>query len=554
MRKLKKNAGILSAAGKALPLIGGAVSLYDMGKDIGRGDTTGLGIDAVSAGLSLAGGINPFFSVPATVALDLYNQQRKEKFDRRRALKSIADRHQLAARIMSQNEKQAASNFSRDLENPRAGLDSDLYQAIAPIIGRNIPEGISPEELAKEQLLREQVRKGLVGLEYMTGLKKNTGNTYYDEHPISAVTTDLLGNSGKLGLGIAALGTGKNLYNQYKNFKMTRPSEEARKGNYGVDPSHPRNLLNPKEGPVRSDIARVFGDFNTDPETRLRLIDELNTSGGRATNFTDEYNKLISTGKDPKKLFAEANKSSGAAMLEEYANFHESTQRAKASGGFKKYFGEDSHIAPGAGTASEGAINKLIRTNLAPEHMQGFTDLAEASNLTKSNPQYHRGILTGIAEEYSPGAGAKAFSDTGLKYLENTKLRNSGFRRLFNRAKLPIAAGAAAALGGTGLYALVKAIQNQTHSKEKMRDWKKTLLQARGDFDRAQLYEPQGFEGKSDRLKTSRESLEQALPPTTLTQEEVKEDKKAPEYLAPSAPSHRSQDEMDWSEALNSVR
>jgi hypothetical protein len=446
-------------------------------------------------------------------------------------------------------EKQAASNFSRDLANPEAGLDSDLYQAVAPIIGRDLPAGLSPEELAKEQLLREQVRKGLVGLEYMTGLKKNTGKTYYDEHPVSAVTSDLLGNSGKLGLGIATLGTAKNLRNQYKNFKMTRPSEEARKGNYGVDPAHPRNLLNPKEGPVRSDIARVFGDFATDPETRLTLIDELNNSGGHPSNYVEEYNKLISEGKDPKKLFVEANKSSGAAMLEDYATFHESAQRTKSSGGFKKYYGEDAHIAPGAGTASEGTVNKFVRQHLAPSHMQGFTDLAEISNLTSSNPQYNRGILKRIAEEFSPGVGAKAFSETGLKYLEDTSLRNSGFRRFLNRAKLPAAAGAAVALGGTGLYALVKAIQNQTHSKQKMNDWKKTLLQSRGDFDRAKLYENNPPQAELAALKAL-----QPAPAELAAIEEPKEIKKAPAPAPAALPSPQMQDDMDWSAALNSVR
>jgi len=350
------------------------------------------------------------------------------------------------------------------------------------------------------------------------------------------------------------LGTGSNLYDQYKNFKMTRPSEDARKGNYGIDPAHPRNLLNPKEGPVRADIARVFGDFATDPETRLTFIDQLNAAGGKSTDFVEQYKQLVADGKDPKKLFSEANRTPGAAMLEDYASFHESAQRTKASGGFKKYFGEDAHIAPGAGTANEGFVNKIVREHLAPSHMQGFTDLAEASNLNITNPHYNRELLKRMAEEYSPGAGAKAFAETGLRDLENPAFHNSGLSRFLRRAKLPIATGAAVAAGGAGMYALVKALQNQTHSKQKLNEWKKTILQARGDFDRARQYDtpaPRRIQQESS-LPAASTELPEPPPTEALTQEQPTQEELAPAYQPVPQPEHT--DDMDWSAALNSVR
>jgi hypothetical protein len=42
--------------------------------------------------------------------------------------------------------------------------------------------------------------------------------------------------------------------------------------------------------------------------------------------------------------------------------------------------------------------------------------------------------------------------------------------------------GGAAALGGTGLYNLLKSMQNQAYPDNKVREWKKTLLKSRGDF------------------------------------------------------------------------
>lgn len=546
-----------SAAGhgalRALPIVGAGFSAYDMGKDLGKGDLVGAGLDAASFGLGTVGTMNPLVSVPGAIGLDLINQYRRVKRDERIASKEKAKMYQQAEGLGMAPHKTAASNFKNDLSDPNAGISSDLYHAISPLIGGGSPGNLPPEELAREQALQEQVRKGLVGLEYMTGLKKNTGNTYYDEHPVAAVGTDILGNAGAIGAGIAAGGAGSNLLNQYRNFKMTRPSQDARTGNYGVDPAHPRNLLNPKEGPIRADIARVFGDFGTDPESRLRLIDELNASGGHSSDYVSKYHELVDAGKDPKKLFHEANRTPGAAMLEDYANFHETAQRAKAKGGFKKYWGEDLHTAPNAGTAQEGAIKKFMRENLAPAHMQGFTDLAEDSNLTAANPQYHRNLMKSISEEISPGAGAKAFAETGFKDLENLKHQGSGISKLLKRTRLPLAVGAGVAAGGAGLYSLVKALQNQSHSKQKINDWKKTLLQSRGDFDQASLYDtpaPRSYRQPS--IEETPQSSEAMAPQDYSPAEE--EAAATPEALPHPAKQQAHSNDTDWSEALNSVR
>ena len=547
----EKRANFLNAAAKAvghgalasIPLIGAGVSAYEVGKDLGKGDLTGAGLDTLSGGLNLTTGLA---GVPATMLIDMYNSHRKEKRDRDIALKAEALHRQLNAPSPT---KQAASNFQRDVSNPAAGISSDLYKAISPIIGRgSTTANLSPEELAKEEALQEQVRKGLVGLEYLTGIKQNRGNTYYDEHPAAAVASDILGNAGLIGGGVAAGGAASNLLNQYRNFKMTRPAQDARTGNYGVDPSHPRNLLNPQQGAVRADISRIFGDFETDPLTRLQLIDELNASSGHSTDFVGQFQKTVQRGKDPSKLFQQATKSPGAIALEDYANFHESAQRAKAKGGFKKYFGEDTHVAPEAGASTEKAVNKLVREKLAPSHMQGLVDMAEAQGLTSANANYHPEILKRIAEEYSPGAGARAFASTGLSDLENKALQSSGFRKLLKRTRLPLAAGAAVAAGGTGLHYLVKALQNQAYSKPKLDEWKKTLLQSRGEFDRAAMYDqPETTQFHSQAPAVSEEDLSlEAFP--ALQQEEE------PPREATRPPQPQSNDNIDWSQALNSVR
>ena len=539
-------------ASKAIPVIGAGFSVYDLGKDLAKGDLVGAGLDTLSGGLNLTTG---FLGMPAVMGIDMYNSYRRANRDRDIEEKEKARQYQQAAEEAELFNKQAESNFSRDVSDPRAGISSDLYRAISPILGKGESSNLTPEELAKEQALQEQVRKGLVGLEYLTGIKQNTGNTYYDEHPVGAVATDLLGNAGLIGAGTAAGGSAANLLNQYRNFKMTRPAQDARTGNYGIDPAHPRNLLNPKDGPTRADISRIFGDFETDPLTRLQLIDELNSSSGTPTDFVKEFQEATQKGEDPSKLFQKATKSPGAIALEDYANFHESAQRAKAKGGFKKYFGEDLHISPEAGTSSEGLINKFTRENLAPAHMQGLVDMAEAQGLTSTNPNYHPEILKRIGEEYSPGAGARAFASTGLNSLENKALQSSGLKKLFRRVKLPLATGAAIAAGGAGLHHLVKALQNQAYSKPKLDEWKKTLLQSRGDFDRAAMYgEPaaEDYQSNTEDIQPQPQNSpeEDYSEAARLNTEPGKEQQALQEKRLPTP----NTDEVDWSAALNSMR
>jgi hypothetical protein len=54
------------------------------------------------------------------------------------------------------------------------------------------------------------------------------------------------------------------------------------------------------------------------------------------------------------------------------------------------------------------------------------------------------------------------------------------------RHRTPLLAGAGIAAGGTGLYSLLKAIQNQYFEEDQVKDWKKTLLKSRGEFDKAE--------------------------------------------------------------------
>lgn len=424
------------------------------------------------------------------------------------------------------------NNFQKDLDNPQAGLDSDLYSAISPIISSEDDAQLKGYDADRIKELKESVRKGLVGLEYMTGLKKNKGETFYDKHPVQAVATNLLGNSDKIGVGVGLGGMGLNALRQYQNMAKVRPAEMSRTPNVRGDRSNPANLLDESNGPLREDISRMFGDFEGNAETRMKLLDQLtdktnpngpqnelttrlqnmqkaekklkaihqrkqhNIQKGRATNNkqTDALLRDLSSKQDiidkamqakKSKLFADAKSSSGMSTLQDYVNFHESLRRAKAQGGFKGYVGEGLHnVGP-----TDGIIGK-IKKHLLPGKYQAIGDLAEINNLTGANPRWDDNLIQRIVEEYhgSPlhdDPQGRAFLETTLKNLRSQKHQQSGLSRLGARVKTPLAAGAAIGLGGQGLYQLVKAIQDKTYSNKQIRDWKQTLLQSRGKHEEA---------------------------------------------------------------------
>lgn len=415
-----------------------------------------------------------------------------------------------------------SSQFRKDLSNPQAGLRSDLYQAISPMISSDTHEDLRGADAAKINALKEQVRKGLVGLEYMTGLKKNTGETFYDEHPVQALATDALGKSPALGLGLAGGGMLLNSFRQKQNLDKTMPAAMSRMGNTPEkDVSHPAALLNPREGDVRGDISGIYG--TPDSSERMALVDRL--SGVQHTDPASLTSKLkqhkdnlttlesshktelkklqrrmawaaddrvankitkqiaalegqhakakASIEKELKEVSTNALKAPGHKQLEKQVNFHEALRRAKEEGGFKSPVGSDLPLP------------KFLK-GLAPDKHQAIVDLAERLKQTKSHPGFDQELmLKSVGDFLEDPKQLEEFRKHSLPKLTDAKHQGSGIRRLLSRHKLPLAAGAATAVGGTGLYYLLKALQNKMYSKDKTNEWKKTLLKSRGDFDSA---------------------------------------------------------------------
>jgi hypothetical protein len=425
------------------------------------------------------------------------------------------------------------NRFRQDLEDPNAGTNSDLYSTLSPMISPDA-NSLSKADAARISDLQSQVRKGLVGLEYATGLKSNKGETFYDKHPAQAVASDVSSAAVPIGLGVAGLGIGSNILKERKNMHMTEPASMSRKENPLGDATNPSRLLDPTEGAAREDIARMFGDFESNPEQRLELIDRLNKQNkahpdsftakhenlkavknkvvsdyeGQAQKLTSQLSRSSPAGvkkieaqlralkdqhtsalaqldKTKKKIFTEARSSGGASALPGYVDVHESLQRAKTKGGLKGYHGEGLH------RGEDGLMQRILK-RVAPGSYEAVGDLLEKRKITGAHPHFDESLIKDIVREYRGGGDfssldpkGKAFVETTLKRLQDPAHQSSGIRKLFSRVKAPLAAGAATTAGLMGLHQLLKAIQNQTHSSDQIKDWKKTLLQSRGDFDAA---------------------------------------------------------------------
>lgn len=352
------------------------------------------------------------------------------------------------------------------------------------MLGSEDISNLSPEDADRLSKMREDIRKGLTGAEYLTGLKSNVGNTFYDEHPAQAVATDLLSNSGKLGLGLAGLGIASNLRRQHKNLKMTEPARMSGKDDPKAG-NNPKNILHRQKGGTREDISRVFGGADTNPQLRLERLDALakrprGTPGSLLDEWHNIHNNLAGDEltKAKNALLQKAMHSPEAASLERYADLYEASRRAEEQGGFKKYIGEGLHDVELKNPKLNKALN-FIKEHFTPSANQAEQELAEKYKITPDMPHYDEELRKDIMREVGKGKNLKP----GQPKISSPK--SSTARRLLSQHGIPLLAGTGVALGGMGLAKLLKAIQNRAYSEDERKDWERTRLKSLGKFDEA---------------------------------------------------------------------
>jgi hypothetical protein len=430
------------------------------------------------------------------------------------------------------------SSFQKDLISPEAGKDSELYRAIGPLLDlNNLPEGKTKFDQERIEKLKNDLRQGTLGLEYLTGLKNNKVETFFDSHPIQATTSNILGNAGKLGLGVAGGGTLINALRHWKNFNKTENANDARSNDPKQQMGSKLNSskLNPinNDGaamPVDEDLLRIFGSANTpapsvgqlnftDLEKRVRALDQVAGSQARPAgqNFTDRLQPL-------KKEYSAAL-ARGAAGVDDLKVIHEKirslmqeTRGSKELGALKGYAGiaTDLQRLKDKGQTLKGGVGSSIGDKLLandkvdsflsrlPAGLQSAIKSAIPSSAQPVEELTRRRILKQQPNNYSEETLKDILSDThnldfsGPSPSDKTKVFERGafgatgalknqsrLNRVLRFAGAPVAVGAGIAGAGMGMNALLKLIQSKVYGKDQISEWKRNALKAKGEFEEA---------------------------------------------------------------------
>jgi hypothetical protein len=404
-------------------------------------------------------------------------------------------------------------SFQQEIDTPGAGTDSELYRAVSPLLDLNrIPESKNNFDRARIDKLKEDLRKGTLGLEYLTGLKSNKAETFYDNHKAQAVTSDVLANSGGIGLGVGAGSAALNFARQRANLLKTVPKHDARRGDAVQRMETKLSPIDPKDGralPVTdNDALRMFGD--TSPGTtaapasidnvikRVESLDDIAAVKGDKgpKPYKAQLEKIIGDGKalTPEQIkeltpfLSSLRGTSEHGTLGQYAELHKDLLAHGNS--FKAPMGAslgDKFYSSSLGDKMQHlpqAVQNIIHS-LVPHSFKGHEDLIN-KHITSHNPN-------GV----SPALLRKVLTDTGLdeeqiKVVENgllSRLKNPASRKSYSKilehVGRPALIGGGIAAGGLGLSHVLKALQGQVYGKEKINDWKRNTLRSRGEFEEA---------------------------------------------------------------------
>jgi hypothetical protein len=393
------------------------------------------------------------------------------------------------------------TSFQRELDTPEAGAQSELYRAIAPLLDlHNLPEAKNKFDQERLNKLKDDFRKGTVGLEYLTGLKNNRAETFYDKHPVQALTSDVLANSETIGAGVAAGTPLLNAMRQGSNLKKMMPAYHSRKG----DPTQSMlEKLAPvgKEGkrlPVTDPhVLNMFGSLNVangDPAAIQKRLQQMDLLGQGKTNYLKQYESLLNS---PAATEEEA-KLKPARIKQHLDNLYSTPEHlalgeyAEAHKGLRD--SGKNLKAPVFSGLGEKLREKVLTENLLNKHPKLYDILGQIlpdkdqplrdwinSTIGKQHPEHmSEDMIKQVLESSVGGNRERLANDIARNSFARTRT-GKALRRLGPGGVI----GGGIAAGGLGLHAALKALQNQVYGKEQINEWKRNTLRSRGEFEEA---------------------------------------------------------------------
>jgi hypothetical protein len=430
---------------------------------------------------------------------------------------------------------QQISSFQKDLVTPGAGTDSELYRAISPLIELDrLPEAKTKFDQERLEKLKNDLRQGTLGLEYLTGLKNNKVETFFDAHPVQATVSNVLDNSGRIGLGVAAGGPMISALRQWKNLRRENAFHSRRK-----DPAQeagqrltPTTAEGKPKGTIDEDILRMFGDGRPQNETefkvtgdgkqrpirtddiqnidalkrRAQVLDYVAGSSGKppSQNFQAELENILKI-EDPKqrlvatKMFMEKTRGTKAyGNLKHFVDLHTDLQGLRDSGGLKGGFGSPIGDRLFASDKFNNLLNKLpvglqaAAKSVIPHSQQGVEDMIRKRILMSPGVPQGEPMVQDIIEDVY-GANVRNPQTRQDKVFRNAVLGATGsinnqqrHNRLLRTFGGPALMGAGIAGAGLGLNEVLKLIQSKVYGKDKIKEWKRNALKAKGEFEEAE--------------------------------------------------------------------
>jgi hypothetical protein len=413
------------------------------------------------------------------------------------------------------------TNFQKDLADPGTVDSSELYRAVKPFTDvESYGKPQTAYDVQRLGKLKEDVRRGVVGLEYLTGLKNNEVETFYDAHPAQALASNALSNSGKLGLAAAVGIPAANIYRQYKNLKETEHAYHARRNDpvqMAENRLYPQPKKNGDPGFLEEDIGRVFG--SPDPSDvegfnkRTKILDMLSPGAvpekkpGKALLSAIKEFEAMPEGAEKTEKFNDIKKqmqalkvSPASRDLRDYVDLHKDLTELKAKG-----YNLKGDILGGLGDNIHESLENY-KLNVAtknprlaglidsaiPTSSQGLEDLIRKRIVDKNPGAYNEQLVQEILADThgidftGSSPEAKRLKATLFSRLQHGKNTGNTMNRLLRSFGPSLALGAGVTGAGLGLHKLLSMLQSKAYGDEKIKEWKRNSLKAQGDFEKAE--------------------------------------------------------------------
>jgi hypothetical protein len=400
------------------------------------------------------------------------------------------------------------NDFHQDMQDNSAQgaqLTDQLNEFLAAK-GKNV----SSYEKERNRHLGSQVGAGLTGLNYLTGNKKPEVETFYDAHPLAAISQNAADSAPLIGAGVAAGGTGWNLFQDMMRSRKVNEIGDDMRGSGGGDDKEGKSgkgkflNLDGKDEKLPDEMKSIFGHMES---TKSPFKHE-----GGPDNPHDNPAHLVPNQRR-RDVLSSFNKNKGInpeqlpelnSKMRGYSKFHQVLSKISPHGSDEEIARMvESNLPKFTGESSK--LNLDLLHPILAEHLGG--NERRATNIrTIIENRHGRNQVKDVAGRMFGGRrdvgddgklekqkgwqgtlnrGAEGLAKRLPSQIKNHRIDPSILRGL-SRAHGPGLLGGGIALGGMALSPILNQIHKHTYGDEKMKEWTNNMRMVHGKFDEVQ--------------------------------------------------------------------